>query len=178
LVVMVNDKGRAGVTAEVWDHYPEVGKLVETGKQVLALSILFTGDASPSKQNVGPLGFMMTAVGAPPLGLEAAQLIGISEWARQRWHPSEVTLESEGYRMQLVSLVAGSLQPRLFRSITIHKGIHSLTELLVKSLMSNEVPDVFCLDLYKDFDLDMLKAMAEPAQVTESEYVELTAEKK
>jgi hypothetical protein len=178
LVVMLNDKGRAGMTREVWDHYPEVAKQVETGKQVLALSILFTGDAAPSKRNVGPLGYMMTAVGAPPLGLEAAQLIGITEWARQRWHPSEVTLESEGYRMQLVSLVAGSIAPGLFRSITIHKGIRSLSDLLVEPLKSSEVPDVFCLDLYKDFDLDMLKAMTEPAKVTESDNVELAATKK
>jgi hypothetical protein len=40
------------------------------------------------------------------------------------------------------------------------------------------VPDVFCLDLCKDFDLDMLKAMAEPAKVTESDYVDLATQKR
>jgi hypothetical protein len=79
--------------------------------------------------------------------------------------------------MQLVSLVAGSLQPRLFHSIAIHKGIRSLADLLVEPIKSSEVPDVFCLDLYKDFDLDMLKSMAEPAKVTESDYVTLAAAK-
>ncbi len=177
MVVMINDKGRPGVNDEVWDHAPEAANLVQTGKQVLALSILFTGDANPSKEDVGSLGYMMTAVGAPPLGLEAAQLIAITQWARQRWHPSQVTLESDGYRMQLVSLVAGALQPRLFGSITIHHGVRSLADLLVESVKSNEVPDVFCLDLYKDFDLDMLKVMAAPAKVTETDYVELTASK-
>lgn len=176
MVVMINDKGRAGVDEQVWDHVPEAGNLVATGRQVLALSILFTGDAGPSKRNVGSLGYMMTAVGRPPLGLEAAQLIAITNWAKQRWHPSQVSLESEGYRMQLVSLVAGVLQPRLFRSITIHKGTHSLRELLARPVKSNEVPDVFCLDLYKDFDLGMLKSAAAPAKVTESDYVKLTAE--
>ena len=178
MVVMINDKGRPGVDKEVWDRVPEAADLVERGRQVLALSILFTGDARPSKQNMGSLGYMMTAVGAPPLGLEAAQLIAITNWAKQKWHPSQVTLESEGYRMQLVSLVAGALQPRLFRSITIHKGIHSLPDLLVEPVKSEDVPDVFCLDLYKDFGLDMLKAMAEPAAVTESDDVDLAAEKK
>ncbi len=177
LVVMINDKGRAGVDGQVWDHVPEAANLIETGRQVLALSILFTGDATPSKQNVGSFGYMMSAVGAPPLGLEAAQLIGITNWAKQRWHPSEVSLESEGYRMQLVSLVAGALQPKLFHSITIHQGIRSLADLLVEPVKSDEVPDVFCLDLYKDFDLDMLKAMADPANVTESDYVKLVAAK-
>lgn len=178
MVVMVNDKGRPGVDEQVGDHVPEAANLVETGKQVLALSILFTGDANPLKRDVGSFGYMMTAVGAPPLGLEASQLIAITEWAKQRWHPSDLSLESSGYRMQLVSLVAGALQPHLFRSIAIHQGIHSLRELLDKSVNSEDVPDVFCLDLYKDFDLDALKAMAEPASVTEADYVNLTAPKR
>lgn len=177
IVVMVNDKGRAGVDEQVGDHVPEAANLVETGKQVLALSILFTGDANPLKHDVGSFGYMMTAVGAPPLGLEAAQLIAITEWAKQRWHPSDVSLESSGYRMQLVSLVAGALQPHLFRSVAIHQGIHSLGELLDKSVSSDDVPDVFCLDLYKDFDLDILKTLAEPATVTEADYASLTAAK-
>jgi hypothetical protein len=178
MVVMVNDKGRTGVDEQVGDHVPEAANLVDTGRQVLALSILFSGDANPLKRDVGSLGYMMTAVGAPPLGLEAAQLIAITGWAREKWHPSQITLESEGYRMQLVSLVAAALQPSLFRSIAIHKGIHSMAELLDKSVKSNQVPDVFCLDLYKDIDLDTLKVMAEPAKVTESDYVELAAAKK
>jgi hypothetical protein len=177
LVVMINDQGRAGVDGQVWDHVPEAANLVATGRQVLALSILFTGDATPSQPNVGSFGYMMSAVGAPPLGLEAAQLIGITNWAKERWHPSEASLVSQGYRMQLVSLVAGALQPKLFNSITIHKGIHSLADLLAEQVKSDEVPDVFCLDLYKDFDQDMLKTMVEPATVTESDFVDLTAAK-
>lgn len=175
MVVMVNDQGRPGIDKEVWDHMPEVGNLVQRGKQVLALSILFTGDANPKGPDIGRIGYMMTAVDTPALGLEAAQLIGITKWAEQRWHPSQVSLESSGYRMQVVSLVAGDMQPRLFRSITIHKGMHSLTDLLNLSIKSNEVPDMFCLDLYKDFDLDMLKAMASPSTVAESDYVKLTS---
>jgi len=111
-------------------------------------------------------------VNAPPLGLEAAQLIAIANWARERWHPSQIRLESSGYRMQVVSLVAGALQPHLFKSITIHKGMHSLGDILENPVRSDKVPDMFCLDLYKDFDLDILKAMTEPATVTESDYQE------
>jgi len=101
-------------------------------------------------------------------------LIAITDWARQKWRPSQIRLESSGYRMQVVSLVVGALQPDLFKSITIHKGMHSLSYILDNSVRSDHVPDMFCLDLYKDFDLDMLKAMTEPATVTESDYLELT----
>lgn len=177
LTVIINDGGRAAADHEVWDHYPAVGYSVESGHQVLVLSILFTGDANPIHRDIDSFGYMMGSVGTPPLGLEAAQLIGIARWAQQRWHPSRVTLESTGYRMQVVSLVAGALEPQLFKSITIYQGMRSLNYLLDKPVLSSRVPDMFCRDFYKDFDLNMLKAMAEPAAVTELDYVQATPAK-
>jgi hypothetical protein len=172
MTVIVNDDGREGADREVWDHYPEVADSIDRGRQVLALSLLFTGDAKPLQSDIGSFGYMLAAVGSPPLGLEAAQLIGISHWARQRWRPSQIRLESSGFRMQVVSLVAGALEPRLFKSITVHAGMHSLSYILEKPVRSDRVPDMFCQDLYKDFDIDTLKAMTEPTLVSESAYVE------
>lgn len=172
MTVVVNDAGREGADREKWDTYPEVGYQVERGNQVLVLSILFTGDANPGDGNVGRFGFMMNAIGRPPLGLESAQLIGITRWAQQQWHPSQVTLESEGYRMQVVSLVAAALEPQLYKSITIHQGMHSLSYIFNGQVRSDKVPDMFCRDFYKVFDLNMLKAMAAPAAVMESDFVD------
>lgn len=180
LTVVINDQGRRGADKEVWDHGPEVADCIERSEQVLVLSILFTGDANPVGRgdpsrfwDLGSFGYMFSAVGAPPLGLEAAQLIGIAEWARSRWHPSYVRLESSGYRMQVVSLVAGTLAPHMFKSITIHQGMRSLNYILEKPVESGTAPDMFCLDLYKDYDLGILKALTAPTKVTESDYLEL-----
>ncbi len=173
LAVVVNDQGREGANQEVWDHEPEVADGIERNEQVLVLSVLFTGDASPLSQDQGSMGYMLSTVGAPPLGLEAAQLIGITKWAENRWHPSRVSLESSGFRMQVVSLVAGALAPHLFKTITIHQGMHSFNYILDKPVTSGKAPDMFTLDLDKDFDLDILKALTEPAKVTETDYVEL-----
>jgi hypothetical protein len=172
MTVIINDGGREGADKEVWNNYPEVGYAVERGDQVLVLSLVFTGDATPGGLEAARFAYMMNAVGTPPLGLEAAQLIAITHWAQEHWHPSRVSLESSGYRMQVVSLVAGALEPKLFSSITIHRGMHSLSYILDSGISSGRVPDMFCRDLYKDFDLDMLKAMAEPAAVSETDYVE------
>lgn len=171
MTVILDDGGRKGAAGRVWDHYPEVGYRVEQGDQVLVLSILFTGDDTPS--DAGRFGGMLQAVGAPPVGLEAAQLIGVTRWAQQRWHPSRVRLESSGYRMQVVSLVAGALEPGLFRSMILHGGMKSLDYLLDKPVLSSEVPDMFCRDFYKDFDLSMLKVMAAPARVSERDDISL-----
>lgn len=172
MTVIINDGGREGADKEMWDNYPEVGYAVERGDQVLVLSLLFTGDGNPAGRDAAEFAYMMNAVGAPPLGLEAAQLIGITQWAQQLWRPSRVTLESSGYRMQVVSLVAGALEPKLFEKITIHQGMHSLSYILDEAVSAGRVPDMFCRDLYKDFDLNMLAAMANPTTVSESDYVE------
>lgn len=172
MTVIIDDKGRKGADGEVWDHYPEVGYQVEHGNQVLVLSILFTGDDNPDPGLDAPrLGYMMHSIGDPPLGLETAQLVGITHWAQQLWHPDHVMLESSGIRMQVVSLVAGALYPNLYKSITIHHGMHSLNYILDKPVLSNRVPDMFCQDFYKDFDLKMLRAMTSPSVVRQSDFV-------
>ena len=43
--------------------------------------------------------------------------------------------------------------------------MRSLRFVLDAPLNFQEAPDLFCLDLYKDFDLDRLAAMAAPAAV-------------
>jgi len=43
----------------------------------------------------------------------------------------------------------------------------SLGYLLDKGIHYQDAPDLFCLDLYKDFDIDTLAALAEPTKVTQ-----------
>lgn len=171
LAIVVDDSGHKGAAREGWEHYPIVAYQIDRDEQVLVLSVLFTGDDNPAPENVDSTGYMLTAVGAPPLGLEAAQLIGITKWAEQKWHPSRIDLESIRYRMQVVSLVAGALEPHLFKHIVVFKGVHSLNYILDKPVHSTDVPDMFCQDFYKDFDLDMLRAMAQPTSVTQASYI-------
>lgn len=173
--LIIDDGGRAGADAEVWDHAPEVADRLDRGEQVLVLSLMNTGDAAPIAKAIGDFGYMMTAVNAPPLGLEAAQLIAIARWAGQQWHPAHLRLESSGVRMQVVALAAGALEPTLFASIHTHGGMRTLGYVLAQQLRSNQAPELFCRDLYKDFDIATLAEMAAPAVVTQSDYVETGA---
>ena len=53
--------------------------------------------------------------------------------------------------------------------------MHSLSYLLQKPVKFDEAPDLFCLDLYKDFDIDGLAELARPAEVIQQAFVELPA---
>jgi hypothetical protein len=145
---------------------------VNRGEQVLVLDLMFTGS---SWKNIPPYQFaqLLHGLGDRPIGMEAAQLSRITHWARERAGVSKVRLESGGIRTQVVSLVAAALEPDLFSAIAVRNGMHSLSYLLELPVPFEQAPELFCLDLYKDFDIDRLEALATPAKVTVAKYVEI-----
>jgi dienelactone hydrolase len=165
LTVVLNDNGKKAARAEMWDQIPEVGDRLERGEQVLAADLVFTGDASPG-QPPSLFTQMLAASGARPLGLEAAQLIALARWARRQFKPARIRVETTGLRSQTQALVAAALEPELFSEVAAQRGMRSLNYLLDKPVDYEIAPDVFCLDLYKDFDIDRLEVLAAPATVT------------
>jgi len=173
LTIVINDKGRAGAAKEIWDGSPEVAHHLEQGERVLAVDLLGMGDAVPD-QPYGMMAQMLAAAGERPLGMEAAQLTGLARWTQAEWAPSQIRLEGTGIRSQVISLVASALEPRLFSQVAVHGGMHSLSYLLEEPVEYRDAPDLFCLDLYKDFDIDQLAALAKPAEVTQHAFIEVS----
>jgi hypothetical protein len=170
LTIVLNDGGRKAAATETWDRVPEVADRMERGDEVLVLDLLFTGDGVPSFPSE-LFTEMLAATGERPLGIESAQLIGIAHWAINRWSPTKVRLETSGIRTQIISLVAADLQPYLFSQVVNDGGMRSLGYLLDKPIRYEAAPDLFCLDLYKEFDIDDLEALASPTPVKEPQYV-------
>ncbi|MEO6829795.1 MAG: hypothetical protein ABI164_08275, partial [Acidobacteriaceae bacterium] len=175
LTIVLNDGGKTAAAKQLWDRVPEVAAGMERGEQVLVLDLLFTGDAAPDQPQL--FTEMLAATGERPLGMEAAQLIGIARWAQANLGAPATRLESTGIRTQVVSLVAAALDSHLFSGVTSHGGMHSLGYLLGKPVLYEAAPDIFCLDLYRDFDIDALEKLAAPTSVTERHYVELSEAK-
>jgi hypothetical protein len=65
----------------------------------------------------------------------------------------------------VIGLVAAALRPSLFREVVIRDGARSLRRLFDAPVEYHAAPDLFCLDLYKQFDLDGLARLAAPAVV-------------
>ncbi len=174
LAIVLNDQGKKGAATEIWDHLPEVANRLERGEQVLVVDLVGMGDAAPD-QPFTLFAEMLAATGERPLGIEAAQLNGLARWAQHQWAPPHIRLEGTGIRSQVISLVASAVEPSLFSQIELHAGMHSLSYLLQKPVKFDEAPDLFCLDLYKDFDIDGLAELARPAEVIQQAFVELPA---
>ena len=157
--VILNDGGRKAVLDAVMDR-------TDRGEQVLALDPLFTGDAAPRRTGSYDArwlyGLLLAAVGDRPLGVEAAQIASAGDWFRRTSGAARLRLEVTGIRSQVMALVAAAIQPELFSEMVVHDGATSLSILLDKPVKFPDAPDIFCRDLYKYFDIDILSGMLNP----------------
>jgi hypothetical protein len=151
--IVLDDKGRGSSVALTCDR-------VNRGEHVLVLDLLFRGEIAPKSPGIPDYAQMLAAIGDRPLGIQAAQLTGIARWLGARAGSKQVRLESTGPRSQITTLIAAALQPELFSEVKIYGGLGSLGDLLEKPVGYLDAPDLFCLDLHKEFDVDRLAALA------------------
>jgi dienelactone hydrolase len=150
--IVLDDRGKKAGAAEVCDR-------INRGEQVLAADLLFFGDAAPQNPGSWSYAQMLAATGDRPLGLEAAQLVELARWIQAGRRP-RVRVETHGIRSQVVALVAAALAPDLLAAPTVREGMRSLRHLFDSPVEYRAAPDLFCLDLYKNFDIDVLAALS------------------
>jgi len=154
--IVLDDRGKGASADQVADR-------LNRGEQVLAADLPFIGE-SWSGETSGLLEMLYTT-GDRPLGVEAAHLIGLANWLKQRNKSGKLRLEAGGMRNHVAALVAVALEPGLFSEIVVRHGLPSLRYLVDKPVKFSNAPELFCLDLYKFTDLDQLAALAAPAVV-------------
>ena len=157
VTIILNDKGKATSAETIADR-------LNRGEQVLAIDLPFFGPAWKG-DTVSELLQLVGGTGARPLAVEAAVLIEMARLMRDRAHVQKVRIESAGIRSQLVSLIAAALQPDLFSEVVSRHGMRSLAYVLQKPVEYNAAPDLFCLDLLRETDVDRLEALSSPVRV-------------
>lgn len=149
--------------------YREAGQNVfgqlTSGHDVLALDLLFTGATRPDVHDSSDWEVLVDSSGDRCLGLEAAQLLSIMRWLRSEHHET-IEVRTTGMRSQVIALIAAALEPEAFNTLATEDGLRSLAYLLNKPVRFRAAPDLFCLDLYKDFDIDILTDLASPLKIT------------
>jgi len=123
-----------------------------------------TGLASPIFQRPAEWEMLATTTGDRPLGLQAAQLLAVANWLRTNVGPS-VSVVTKGIRNQVIAVTSAALEPTAFTRVESRQWMGSLDYLLTNSIPFRSSPELFCLDLFKDFDLDRLSLMAVPTEV-------------
>jgi hypothetical protein len=160
--IVLNDKGKKAAASDASER-------INRSEQVMALDLTFVGDAYTGDAWKGgdPPSYaqIVDALGDRTVGLEAAQLIAAARWLRDAMGARGVRLQTTGIRSQVVALVAAGLEPTLFSELAIREGMESLGYALDVPVHFEDAPELFCLDLYKYFDLDRLAIVAAPTKI-------------
>ena len=152
--IVLNDKGYKASGDMVAPH-------VDRGEQVLALDLFFNGDQLPNR---GAWELLTDSSGARPLGLEAAQLVAVANWLRSTTG-RPVQVETDGIRNQVIALTAAAIAPEDFSAVVNRNAMKSLAYLIDTPVPFRTAPELFCLDLYRYFDIDTLAALAAPGKI-------------
>jgi hypothetical protein len=152
--IVLDDKGYKAATNRVTQY-------LDRGEQVLALDLFFNGDLLPDR---GSWELLTDSSGARPLGLEAAQLVAIARWLHSTTG-KPVQVETVGIRNQVIALTAAAIAPEDFSLVTSANGMKTLSYLIDTPVPFRSAPELFCLDLYRYFDIDTLEALAAPTKI-------------
>ncbi len=155
ITVVLADQGYKSSAEVISEH-------VNRGEQVLALDLLFNGATAP--ENPADWEMLMATTGDRPLGLEAAQLLAIAKWCGSN-DGRGISVVTDGIRNQAIALVSAALEPAAFARIESSRWMGSLDYLLKNAVPFRSAPELFCLDLYRYFDLDQLSLIAGPTAV-------------
>ena len=96
--------------------------------------------------------------------------MAVAKWLRAKSATPKVRVETRGIRSQVVAQVAAALEPELFSEVRVHEGMQSLSYLLDAPVQFQDAPELFCLDLFKEIDLDQFADLAAPARVVVEGY--------
>jgi dienelactone hydrolase len=175
--ILISDSGMASTMVDVADD-------VDRGQRVLVLNPLFFGKTNPGsdeRSDAAVFAQLLVALGKRPLGMEAAQVNAVVRWlSKDLDHGSPtpnnfqtdvkrpvpaVRIVTTGPRAQLITMVAAAIHPDLFSALESRQSIPSLAVVFDHPETYIQAPEMFCLDLYRDFDIDTLSAIAAPVKV-------------
>jgi len=164
VTIVLNDKGFRQSGQAVFDR-------LSSGNEVLALDLLFTGDMMPEAPDSSDWELLVDSSGDRSLGLEVAQLLAVANWIGSTHGHSRIQVETDGIRNQVIALIAAAIEPGVFSEVVNQNGMKSLAYLIDKPVPVRSAPDLFCLDLYKDFDIDTLSVLASAVKTEQKNIV-------
>lgn len=170
--ILLPDSGMLSAVSDVGDD-------VNRGQRVLVFQPLFFGENVPDKSST-QFAALINTVGKRPLGIETAQLTAIAHWLgknldegspspgsvvpREADSTRAVNVITTGPRSETVAMVAAALAPELFSTVEMRESISSLADVFYHPSKYRDAPDMTCLDLYHDFDFNILQAIASPVR--------------
>ncbi|MFZ0516463.1 MAG: hypothetical protein WB950_01055 [Acidobacteriaceae bacterium] len=174
--IVMADAGMPSTMVDVADD-------VDRGQRVLVLNPLFFGNGkldADDRSGATVFAQLLTALGERPLGMEAAQVNAVVQWLGEdldHGSPSPnnshlpetptpaVRIVTTGPRAQLIAMVAAAIHPELFSALESRESISTFAAAYEHPENFVQDPEMMSMDLYRDFDINTLAAIAAPVKV-------------
>jgi hypothetical protein len=160
LVLSIDDDGRQKALENVMKRCG-CGGHARTAAHVIAADILGTGELRHDWKHHMLLG----AVGERPLGIQAAAIIAVCEWARKHIARMKISLHAAGIVCSVAALAAAALKPALFDELVADALPDTLRRLLDWPVDYMAAAPLFCFGLLERFDVSDLMDLADPVRV-------------
>jgi dienelactone hydrolase len=154
--IVLGDGGRQGCAASA-------ERLLAAGQRVLAVDPFYFGEARLESRD-WLFALLVSCVGDRPLGLQAAQLVSVARWSRER-HGAPVDVLATGPRTSLVALAAAALEEKAIAGVEVEGSRASLHEVIRENRTVDQMPEVFCFGLLEVADVKQLAALVAPRPV-------------
>jgi hypothetical protein len=147
--IVMNDEGRK-------QSADKIRELLQQGYRVLAVDPFYFGESSIAER--GYLwALMVSTVGERPLGVQAGQILSITDWIHQEFQPSSISLVTSGPR------TGGPEHSIRSRFQPLKKTwLSSLKDVIHGNYSVEQAPELFCAGLLEVTDLAQLRELANP----------------
>ncbi len=155
--IVVRDTGRRDAGADV-------ERLLAAGYRVLAVDPFYFGEAAIKTRGY-LYALLIATVGERPLGIQAGQIAAVARWTCTEHGSGPVLLAATGPRSSTFALVAAALDDKAIGQVELTGAFGSLKEVIELNRGVDQMPEMFCFGLLKEFDIKHLAALAAPRPV-------------
>ena len=115
--IMLLDDGKAKAGRRASDR-------INRGEQVLVVDLILTGEAHPRRRNASDshrYAQLLATVGDRPLGIRTSHLLALAKWLKDHHSATEVRVEAQGFRSQVVALLGAALNAVAFSEVSVDR---------------------------------------------------------
>ena len=137
----------------------KVKELLDSGHRVVCMDPLLVGQSAPP-DSIGANAMLIGTVGERPLGIQVAQLRAAIEALAEEHGFSTLVVHSVGPRTSLAATCAAALDgANMIDDVVTTDLPDSLKKFLEPGHSFNQMPEVYCFGLLRDFDIPQLREL-------------------
>jgi hypothetical protein len=132
----------------------------EAGRRALVVDPLLMGECGDLRDRAHQFNMMIGTVGERALGIQAAQILAVAQWARDEFDVP-VSILARGWNASVAALAAGALaDDDSLESVAAREAPETLKKLVTDRMGYGDAPALYCFGLLPDFDVPQLRALS------------------